>query len=138
MQAIDFYNAAGPRFPLTFAGAFPGEQFRTNLLLTDTSGRGTAANMNAVGMLGAMGTSNFSFAAPANGIAQFNGLGAPLSLLARDFGGLIVQPTRGTIIPTVVAIDNRTNDATYFPPDLSAVEERTIPVIGHLDGAKRR
>lgn len=135
MLAIDFFNAAGPRFPLTFAGAFPGEHFRTNLLLTDTSGRGTAANLNAVGVSGLMGTIDFTFGAPANGIAQFNGLGVPLSLLSRDFGGLVVQPTRGTTIPTVVAIDNRTNDATYFPPDLSAIEERSIPVIGHLDGA---
>ncbi len=134
MLAIDFFNAAGPRFPLTFAGAFPGEHFRTNLLLTDTSGRGTSANIQAVGVLGLMGASDFTFGASANGIAQFNGLGSSLALLPRDFGGLVVQPTRGTIIPTVVAIDNRTNDATYFPPDLPAIEERTIPVIGHVDG----
>jgi hypothetical protein len=47
-----------------------------------------------------------------------------------------VQPTRGTAIATVVAIDNRTNDPTYFPPDLpSGNLVRAIPVIGHVDGA---
>ena len=48
----------------------------------------------------------------------------------------MIQPTRGTAIATVVAIDNRTNDPTYFPPDLPATDQiRAIPVIGHLDGA---
>ncbi|HKR63918.1 MAG TPA: hypothetical protein VJZ00_09310 [Thermoanaerobaculia bacterium] len=135
MQAIDFYNAGGPRFPMTFAGAFPGEHFRTNLLLTDTSGRGTTAEINATGISGTIGAADFTVTAPSSGIMQINGLRAPLSLLASDAGGLIVRPTRGTAIPTLVAIDNRTNDPTYFPPDLPTFEARTIPVIGHLDGA---
>jgi hypothetical protein len=46
MQGIDFFNAAGPRFPVTFAGAFPvAWLFRTNVLLADTSGRGTEASL---------------------------------------------------------------------------------------------
>jgi len=134
MQAIDFFNAAGPRFPLTFSGAFPGEHFRTNILLTDTSGRGSAAEINAFGLVGAMGTSNFEITSPINGVTQFNGLGAPLGLFSSESGGLRVRPTRGTMIPTVVAIDNRTNDPTYFPPDIPASVPRMIPVIGHLDG----
>ncbi len=133
--AIDFFNAAGPRFPMTFAGAFPGLHFRTNILLTDTSGRGSAATMNAFGSTGAMGASNFEIAAPVNGTSQLNGLETPLGLFSNDRGGLIVRPTRGTLIPTVVAIDNRTNDATYFPPDIPATVPRMIPIIGHLDGA---
>jgi len=135
MQAIDFFNAAGPRFPMTFAGAFPGESFRTNLLLTDTSGRGTSAEVNASGVTGRMGAVGVEVSAPSGGIAQYNGLRGPLGLLARDDGGLLVKPTRGTVIPTLVAIDNRTNDPTYFPPDLPSFEARTIPVLGHIDGA---
>ena len=135
MQAIDFYNAAGPRFPMTFSGAFPGEHFRTNLLLTDTSGRGSAASVNAFGLTGAMGQTGFVLEIFADSITQYNGLDRPLGILSRDAGGLIVQPTRGSVIPTVVAIDNRTNDPTYFPPDIPASIPRIIPVIGHLDGA---
>ena len=135
MQAIDFFNSAGPRFPMTFAGAFPGENFRTNLLLTDTSGHGTTAGVNASGVTGRMGAADLELTAPSGGIAQYNGLRGSLGLLARDDGGLAVQPMRGTVIPTLVAIDNRTNDPTYFPPDLPAFETRTIPVVGHLDGA---
>lgn len=136
MQAIDLYNAAGPRFPVTFAGAFPGLNFRTNVLLTDTSGHGTEASLGAFGVSGAIGSSAKKIDAPPGGILQFNGIGATLDLFSRDSGGLVIQPTRGTAIATVVAIDNRTNDPTYFPPDLPASDQvRAIPVIGHVDGA---
>ncbi|MFP5245656.1 MAG: hypothetical protein ACLGH0_03095, partial [Thermoanaerobaculia bacterium] len=136
MQAIDFYNAAGPRFPVTFAGAFPGLNFRTNILLTDTSGRGTAALLRAYGVGGAFAEGNSTISAPGDGILQYNNVGGTLGLFSRDAGGLVVQPTRGSGIPTVVAIDNRTNDPTYFPPDLpTGGLVRAIPVIGHLSGA---
>jgi hypothetical protein len=136
MQAIDFFNAAGPRFPVTFAGAFPGNNFRTNVLLTDTSGRGTEAILGAYGVTGPIGASAKTISAPAGGVNQFNSLGPTLNLFARDAGGLVIQPTRGTAIATVVSMDNRTNDPTYFPPDLPASEQvRAIPVIGHVDGA---
>lgn len=137
MQAIDFYNAAGPRFPMTFSGAFPGEHFRTNILLTDTSGRGAEARLSAFGVSGPLGTNDSVIATPAGGTMQVNGIGGTIGLFGRDAGGLKVQPTRGTAIATVVAIDNRTNDPTYFPPDLpaSAAIVRSIPVIGHVDGA---
>jgi hypothetical protein len=134
MQAIDYFNAAGPRFPLTFAGAFPGENFRTNLLLTDTSGRGTHAKLQAYGLTGwAFGDSGLE--TPAEGTVQMNSVGSTVGLQSRDGGGLVVEATRGTAIATVVAIDNRTNDPTYFPPDLAGSVVRAIPVIGHLDGA---
>jgi len=135
MLAIDFFNAAGPRFPLSFAGAFPGQNFRTNVLLTDTSGRGTEARLQAYGVSGTIGADDISLAAPTNGVVQANAIGGTLGLFSHDSGGLVVQPSRGTAIPTVVAIDNRTNDPTYFPPDLPASVVRTIPVVGHVDGA---
>jgi hypothetical protein len=134
MTAIDAINAAGPRLPMTFAGAFPGEHFRTNVLLTDTSGRGTAATLSAFGAFGSIGSGSV-ITAEAGGTSQFNGVHGSLNILQRDAGGLVIQPTRGTAIATVVAIDNRTNDPTWFPPDLTAVQTRTIPVIGHLSGA---
>lgn len=135
--AIDAMNAAGPRFPLSFAGAFPGEHFRTNMLLTDTSGRGTAATISAYGVSGRIGSSQSpSLTAPPNGVMQYNNLGGAMGLLGRDAGGMLVQPLRGTTIVTLAAIDNRTNDPTYFPPDLAVRGViRTIPVIGHLPGA---
>jgi len=135
MQAIDAMNAAGPRFPLTFAGAFPGSAFRTNMLLTDTSGRGTEGRLQAHGLSGVIGADDIALSAPANSAQQLNGLAGSLGLIASDAGGLEIHPLRGSLIATVVAMDNRTNDPTFFPPDLSAPVVRTIPAIGHLDGA---
>lgn len=135
MQAIDAMNAAGPRFPVTFAGAFPGPEYRTNMLLTDTSGRGTEARLQAHGLSGVIGVDDVAFSAPNDGAQQMQGIATSLGLTPSDAGGLEVHPTRGSLIATVVAMDNRTNDPTFFPPDLPAPVVRTIPAIGHLDGA---
>ena len=129
MPAVDFFNAAGPRFPVSFAGAFPGAHFRTNLLLTDTSGRGVHAELTGGDYLGTQDRHEVS--APTNGIGQFNAIDGAIG----SPGGLLVEPTRGTAIPTVVAIDNRSNDATWFPPDLPGDIPRVIPIVGHVNGS---
>jgi len=77
---------------------------------------------------------NLSFSVDANGQAQYNSISTNLGLLSTDTAALVVQPTRGEAIASVIAIDNRTNDPTYFPPDLPSPIVRTIPVIGHVDG----
>jgi hypothetical protein len=111
MHAIDFFNAAGPRFPLSFAGAFPGPGFRTNVMLTDTSGRGAVAMLNA------------------DRVTTFGGGVTQWAATPGVDGTLRFQPSRGTIVPLVVTIDNLTNDATYYPPDLGAAEARSIPLV---------
>lgn len=135
MNAIDIFAATRPRFPVTFAGAFGGTNFRTNLVLTDVSNRGTTANAIATGANGVMGAADLSFTAGANGQEQFSSLALQLGLYPNDTGALLVQPASGEAIASLYLIDNRTNDATYFPPDLPAPTVRTIPVIGHVDGA---
>ena len=122
MQAIDFMNAANPRFPHTFSGALQGPNYRTNVQLTDTSGFGTAATLEAVRStpeLPSLATTN-------GGVRQSNGVDGAFTASA---GALRVTPTRGTAIPAVITIDNRTNDATYFPPDISGTTPRSIPVL---------
>ncbi|MEA2163058.1 MAG: hypothetical protein QOK37_1185 [Thermoanaerobaculia bacterium] len=133
MEAIDTYAAASARFPITFCGAFQGQGFRTNVVLTDVSGRGTAATFSAGGITGAMSISTAAVEAPALGYTQTNGLQSWLTL-ASSRGGLTLQPSRGEAVASVFTIDNTTNDPTYFPPDLAASVTRTIPAIGHLDG----
>ena len=135
MNGIDVFAATRPRFPVTFSGAFGGTNYRTNLVLTDVSGRGTVATTTATGANGVMGASDVSFAAVANGQEQFGSIQTRLSLLPSDTGALLVQPASGEAIASLYLIDNRTNDSTYFPPDLPAPTVRTIPVIGHVDGA---
>jgi hypothetical protein len=136
MNAIDvFAAAASPRFPVSFAGAFPGPNFRTNLVVTDTSSRGTVAALMATSTNGVTGLSNLALEATANGQQQFNNINVALGLGSTEAGALVVRPTRGSAVASVFAVDNVTNDSTYFPPDLPAPFVRTIPVIGHVDGA---
>ncbi|HSP15045.1 MAG TPA: hypothetical protein VLV78_09855 [Thermoanaerobaculia bacterium] len=136
MNAIDVLAAAAsPRFPVSFSGAFPGTNFRTNVTITDTSGRGTEVTLSASGIDGIMG-SDVSISTGANGHQQINFIGASLGLFPYETGALVLRPARGTAVTAAFAIDNRTNDSTYFPPDLpSSSMVRVIPAIGHLDGA---
>jgi hypothetical protein len=135
MTALDALTAAGARFPLSFAGAFPGSSFRTNILLTAPRGLTAGARLQAYGISGEMGSSDVTLSTVSSGVWQMNNVSSALSLASHDEGGLVVRPTHGFVIPTVVAIDNITNDSTYFPPDLPAPVIRTIPAVGHLDGA---
>lgn len=136
MNAIDMYAAAAsPRFPVSFAGAFLGRDFRTNLVITDTSGAGTSTALNAAGLSGPAGFTDVMFTTSAGGQLRVNGVGAHMGLLPFDTGALLIRPVAGHAIASVFVTDNRTNDATYFPPDLPAPIARTIPAIGHLDGA---
>jgi hypothetical protein len=137
MNAIDVLAAAAsPRFPLSFAGAFAGTNYRTNVTITDTSGRGTEAALTAAGINGVMGSSDVSITTSANGHRQVNFIGSTLGLQPYETGALVIRPKRGSAIAAVFSVDNRTNDSTYFPPDLpSSFVARVIPAIGHLDGA---
>jgi hypothetical protein len=135
MNAIDVFAAASPRFPVTFSGAFLGANFRTNLVLTDVSGRGAEAGLLAWGAFGRTGNDVTSYSVPSLGQQQFNFVNGAMAVGASDTGALVVTPTRGEAVASVFAIDNRTNDSTYFPPDIPASVVRVIPAIGHLDGA---
>jgi len=135
MAALDSFTAAGTRFPLSFAGAFPGTGTRTNILLTAPKGLTAAAKLQAYGVSGEMGGTGVTLATIGSGVWQMNNVQSVLSLSSHQEGGLVITPTNGFVIPAVVTIDNITNDPTYFPPDLPAPVVRTIPVIGHLDGA---
>jgi hypothetical protein len=136
MNAVDaLAGSASPRFPLTFSGAFPGPNFRTNLSITDTSGRGTDVQLIASGNSGAMGRSDLVVSADADGQQSLNNVRETLFLAPHETGALMIRPTRGNAIASVIAIDNATNDATYFPPDLPATTVRTIPAVVHLEGA---
>jgi hypothetical protein len=132
--AVDLFAAAGARFSLSFSGALQGSDFRTNFVAVDTSGRGSDVSVRVLEP-GDAQFPPYSFRAPAGGQTQLNGLGQALGVPLDRAGGLVVQPLSGEVVASVVSIDNRTNDPTYFPPDLPSPFVRTIPVIGHVDGA---
>jgi hypothetical protein len=135
MNAIDVYAAASPRFPVTFSGALQGTNYRTNVILTDVSGRPSSTSLAASGNSGSMGLTNVFLNTPALGQIQYNGLATLMGVQLSDTGAVLIRPNTGETIASVFTIDNRTNDPTYFPPDLPAPFVRTIPAIGHLDGA---
>jgi hypothetical protein len=136
MMAIDTYAAAASaRFPLTFAGAFLGQNYRTNLVITDAGESGSSAAVHAAGPSGLIGLSNVTFEVGARGQSQWNSIAPTLGLYPHETGALLFRPSRGMASAAVFATDNRTNDSTYFPPDLPAPVVRTIPAIGRVDGA---
>jgi hypothetical protein len=135
MNGIDVFAAASPRFPVTFSGAFQGPNFRTNLTLTDVSGAPAGAILGAAGPSGPSASDITVTGTPTYGQQQINSVGNLLGLTSLDTGALFVQPTSGQAIASVFVIDNRTNDPTFFPPDIPASVMRVIPAIGHIDGA---
>jgi hypothetical protein len=135
VAAVDVFAAVSARFPVSFSGALQGADFRTNLVAVDTGGRGSDVSLRVAGEFGATGRSDFSFRTPAGGQAQLNSLGPTLEFPYDQSGAIVVQPLTGEVVASAIAIDNRTNDATYFPPDLPSPFVRTIPAIGHVDGA---
>lgn len=132
MTAIDVMAAASPRFPMTFVGAFPGPNFRTNVTLIDTAGRGSDASLFPTSTSGVGAPETIAFV-PTAGQQQINAV--QMLLGSNETGGLIIQPKRGFLVASVFAIDNLTNDPTWFPADLPALTTRWIPVMGHVNGA---
>ena len=137
MNAIDTFAApASPRFPVSFAGAFLGPDYRTNVIVTDASDRGAEVTFTATGTQGPIGRTEVPIRAAPGTAKAVNGLAGLLGVLPYETGALLVRPVRGSAIASVFVTDNRTNDSTYFPPDLpTSSVVRTIPVIGHVDGA---
>jgi hypothetical protein len=139
MRATDALSATGTRLPISFAGAFPGEHYRTNLIVTDGTSSGASASIVAVGSSGVLDTHHDSVTTPGSGQAQLNGVSTALNLGSTETGGMLLQTTRGALIASLFAIDNRTNDPTYFPLDHRTTRlllaPEIIPAIGHVNGA---
>ncbi|MBI2215586.1 MAG: hypothetical protein HYU52_18215 [Acidobacteria bacterium] len=133
--ATDLFASSSARFPLTFAGAFQGEATRTNLLVVDAAARGTKVGFNASGPTGTTGRTGLEFETTRGGQIQINDLATVAAVPPSQSGALRFETRRGQSIPMLVSIDNKTNDPTMFPPDVTANVTRVIPIIGHVDGA---
>jgi hypothetical protein len=120
VQAVDFYNVASPRFPVTFAAALPGASFRSQVVLSDTSGRGIDARISTTDKNGLVANDETAVQSEANGILR-------QAVASSVPGSVIVQPVRGSLIAGLLSFDDHTGDAMYFPPDIPASSIRTIP-----------
>jgi hypothetical protein len=136
--SVDMLTAAGPAFPLTFSAGLLGEGFRTNMVVTDASGRG--AQLAAL-LSTAEGTAGIPLAVslPTNGQRQLNDLAALSGAPASTVGSLTVTPRTGWVLAGSIAIDDRTNDPAWFGPDSvpdAIWAESIIPAVVHDAGAK--
>ena len=133
--AVDVFAGIGAGYAVSFAAGLLGPGFRTNILATDVSGRGSrsAVALSADTADPSGGTS--VLAAPSWGQAQINDLGAALGAPPWRTGSLLVTPQTGETVVGAIAIDGATNDPTYFAPDFPATVVRTIPALVHADGA---
>lgn len=133
--AMDVFAAAGPRFPSSFSAALLGPDFRTNLVAADVTGRGGEATVRFHADSSFPETPEAEMEIPAGGPAQMSGLASSLGVSPHVSGAVLFRPAASDAVASLIAIDNRTNDPTLFPPDLSSGVVRTIPAIVHADGA---
>jgi hypothetical protein len=133
--AVDVFAGIGAGFPVSFAAGLLGAGFRTNILATDVSGRGSQAAVVLSTDTADPSASSGVLAAPSWGQAQINDLGAALGAPPWKTGSLLVTPQSGETVVGAIAIDGVTNDPTYFAPDLPATVVRTIPALVHANGA---
>lgn len=136
VPAVDVYASASPRYPLSYAGGLQGIGFRTNVMASDLTGRGSQISLSADGPSGATPLTDSSFQTPPGGQAQVNGIASYLRLPAGLEGAVVVRPTTGQAVTAISVIDEKTNAPTYFPPDVPAPFLRTIPALVHRDGAE--
>ncbi|MCM3876807.1 MAG: hypothetical protein NEA02_10350 [Thermoanaerobaculia bacterium] len=133
--AVDVFAGIGAGFPVSFAAGLLGAGFRTNMLATDVSGRGSEAAVVLSIDTADPSAGSRILAAPSWSQAQVNDLGAALGAPPWRIGSLLVTPKSGETVVGAIAIDGATNDPTYFSPDLPATVVRTIPALVHADGA---
>lgn len=136
IDAVDASSAPpNSRLASTYSGAFPHRDFRTNVTFTDPFDSGAISSLEASTKSGAAGRSDLTIRAAPAGQGQVNNLRDVLGLAPWETGALMIGAEEGSGIASVITIDNMTNDATYYGPDLPARTERCIPMIAHQAGA---
>ena len=133
--AVDLYATSSPNFPVTFSAALLGPGFRTNVVATDASGRGSLLTLALAPASADLFPVTFGLDAPAGKQRQLNGLAEAAGFPAGSRGSLALGPATGEVIAGLTGIDNATNDPTWFGPDLPATVTRSIPALVHADGA---
>ncbi len=133
--AVDVFAGIGAGFPVSFAAGLLGSGFRTNVIATDVSGRGTRATLTLSADTADPTAGSGSLEAPPWGQTQVDDLASALGAPSWRTGSILVSPRSGETVVGAIAIDNATNDPMYFPPDIPATVVRTIPAIVHAAGA---
>jgi len=133
--AVDVFTALGANFAVSFSAGLLGDGFRTNLVATDVSGRGASADLSLAADSSAPEPLEGVITAPAASQRQVSDLATALGAPAWRTAALLFTPRNGETVAGLIAIDNATNDPTWFPPDVPSLVPRTIPAVVHADGA---
>jgi len=133
--AVDVFAGLGAGFNVSFSAGLLGDGFRTNLVATDVSGRGASADLTLAGESSAPVPLKGAIATAPALQRQISNVGAALGAPGWRSGSLLYAPTSGESVAGLIAIDNATNDPTWFPPDVPSLVPRTIPAVVHADGA---
>jgi hypothetical protein len=134
VAAVDVFASSSANFPVTFAAALLGSGFRTNVVATDASVRGSRLALSVAPASADLSPVTLDLDAPTGTQRQLNGLAAAAGLPGESRGSLDLAPQKGAVVAGITVIDDATNDPTWFGPDLPATEARTIPALVHADG----
>jgi hypothetical protein len=140
VDAIDLSATAGPSVPAMFPAGLLGTGFRTNVVATDATGQGAQLGLVLSTAAGTMG-SGLTISVPVNGQSQITGLAGWLGTPASETGSVTLTSDSGRAASGVIAIDNRTNDPTWFAPAAASQTGgywnpwNVIPAVVHADGA---
>ncbi len=134
-MAVDAEDVvAGVRSGLeqTFAAGLLGASFRSNFVASDLSGEGSQLQLFLQSGVAAGGP--LSISAPRLGQSQLDDLAALTGGAAASSAGFRATSSSGSVMSGLIAIDDATNDPTWFGPDTPA-GSLIIPAIVHVRGA---
>jgi hypothetical protein len=137
VDAVELSAAAGPGFPATFPAGLLGSGFRTNFVATDASGQGAQLGLLLSTGAGTAG-GGITVSVPVNGQSQLGGLAGWIGAPESEAGSVTLTSDSGRAAGGVIAIDNRTNDPTWFGPVGAGniIFGNVIPAVVHADGAR--
>jgi hypothetical protein len=132
VDAEDVVAGVGPGLEQTFAAGLLGAGFRSNFVASDLSGRDSQLQLfpQTGGTIGGP----LSISTPPMGQSQLDDLAVLTASSAASSSAFRAASSSGSVMTGLIAIDDATNDPTWFGPDAPA-GSLIIPAIVHVRGA---
>lgn len=132
VDAEDVVTAGRPGYRDTFAAAFAGSGFRTNLISTDLSGAGSTLSVSPTVNGQAFGP--YLVSSPPGAQSQIDDIARFVPAAAGQAGSIATTCTSGAAVTGLTVIDDMTNDPVWWGPEVPA-GDLTIPAAVHASGA---
>jgi hypothetical protein len=132
VDAEDIVTASRPGRLDTFAAAFAGNGFRTNLISTDLSGGGSTLSASPTVNGEALGP--YLVSSPPGAQTQIDDIARFVPSAAAQAASIATTCTSGAPVTGFTVIDDTTNDPVWWGPDLPS-GDLTIPAAVHAGGA---